>query len=83
MRYTKSLANGMIKIIHYRRKCIGCAICQELQPALWRMSKKDGKATLLKAVVKKEIHMVDISLLEEEECRAIAEACPARVIKVM
>jgi ferredoxin len=44
----------MPKIIQYRNKCIGCCICVEMQPNFWRMSKKDGKATLLSAEEKKE-----------------------------
>ena len=43
----------MPKLIHYRKKCIGCGICYQQQPLHWRMSKKDGKATLLNAVTKK------------------------------
>jgi ferredoxin len=73
----------MPKIIHYRNKCIGCGICYERQPAFWRMSKKDGKATLLHATVKKDIHQLSIQLPDVQESQQIAEACPARVIKVM
>ncbi len=73
----------MPKIIQYRNNCIGCGICHERQPEYWRMSKKDGKATLLNARVKKEIHMLEIPAVEEADCKTIAVACPARVIKVM
>lgn len=73
----------MPKIIQYRNNCIGCGICHERQPEYWRMSKKDGKATLLNAVVKKEIHMIDIAAHEAAESRSVAAACPAGVIKVM
>lgn len=72
----------MIKIIHYRRKCIGCGICYELQPEHWRLSRKDGKANLLEAIEKKGIHQASsgapqhISLL-------IAKACPGKAIKVV
>ena len=44
----------MSKIIFYRNNCIGCSICREMQPEVWRMSKKDGKAVLLKSIEKKE-----------------------------
>ena len=50
----------MHKVIQYRSKCIGCGICYELQPELWRMSKKDGKATLIKAVGKKQVFILSI-----------------------
>ncbi len=73
----------MLKIIHYRNKCIGCGICYQRQPEYWRMSKKDGKATLLHAMVKKEIHLLDIPKHDVPACQEIAKACPVRVIKVM
>ena len=37
----------MIRIIHQREKCIGCNYCVELAFDRWRMSKKDGKCTLI------------------------------------
>ena len=73
----------MPKIIHYRNKCIGCGICFEQQPLIWRMSKKDGKATLLKSIVKKEIAILAINqsmVLASEE---VAKACPVKVIKIV
>lgn len=72
----------MPKIIHYRNKCIGCGVCYEQQSELWRMSKKDGKATLLKAVQKKEIHIVNIPEAAVSKSEQIAAACPVRIIKV-
>ncbi len=72
----------MPKIIHYRDKCIGCGICYEMQPEFWRMSKKDGKATLLKAPHKKGIYILDINERDREESIKVADACPAKVIKV-
>ncbi len=72
----------MHKIIHYRNKCIGCGICQEQQPELWRMSKKDGKATLLKATCKKELFILSIPNAQVLPTKEVAQACPVRVIKV-
>jgi ferredoxin len=73
----------MHKIIHYRNKCIGCGVCQEQQPGLWRMSKKDGKATLLKATVKKEVFLLTISSSQAVQTKEVAHACPVRIIKVL
>ncbi len=73
----------MPKIIHYRNKCIGCGICYEMQPELWRMSKKDGKATLLKAVIKKEISSVTITEPMVERSGKIVKACPVNIIKLI
>ena len=47
------------------------------------MSKKDGKATLLKSIVKKEIAILAINqsmVLASEE---VAKACPVKVIKIV
>ena len=72
----------MAKIIHYRNKCIGCGICFELQPVLWRMSKKDGKATLLKSISKKEVFVLSVSNAIEQETKGIAMACPVKILKI-
>ncbi|MFN8244084.1 MAG: ferredoxin [Ferruginibacter sp.] len=72
----------MPKIIHYRNKCIGCNICFELQPGLWRMSKKDGKATLLKARHTKDVYILPIPPSQEDKTREVAKACPVKIIRV-
>jgi ferredoxin len=73
----------MPKIIHYRNKCIGCGICYEQQPEWWRISKKDGKATLLKSIQKKETHIVNIPETAVSLTQQIAAACPVRIIKIV
>ncbi|MFZ7116443.1 MAG: ferredoxin [Bacteroidota bacterium] len=73
----------MTKIIQYRNSCIGCGICQELQPEMWRMSKKDGKATLLKAVERNGVFILKISGSVQEKSETTAVACPVRIIKVV
>ena len=72
----------MPNIVHYRNKCIGCGICYEMMPDLWRMSKKDGKATLLKAVLKRDTSVFQISESLIDLSKKVADACPVKVIKV-
>lgn len=72
----------MPKLIHYRDKCIGCGVCQEMQPQYWRMSKKDGKATLVGAVCKKDTYIREIGENDADLSIKVAEACPVRIIKV-
>ncbi len=72
----------MHKIIHYRNKCIGCGICYEQQPELWRMSKKDGKATLIKGIGKKDVFVLSISNDAVHRSQEVAVACPVRIIKI-
>lgn len=72
----------MIIITQQRQKCIGCNYCVELAPANWRMSKKDGKSTLLEAVDKKGFFTAKLpDELLDENIRA-ADACPVKIIHV-
>ena len=71
----------MTKIIHYRNKCIGCGICYELQPDLWRMSMRDGKAHLVHAIVRKDIHQLSIKT-SIALTKFVAKSCPTSAIKV-
>lgn len=73
----------MPKIIHYRDKCIGCGICYEMQPEIWRMSRKDGKAVLVKATVKKDISILPIPEFMVQLSEEVAVACPVKIIKVV
>lgn len=73
----------MPKIIHYRTKCIGCSICFEMQPNLWRMSKKDGKATLVQSIAKKEVYQLSLHDSDAAIAIEVAKACPVKVIKLV
>jgi len=73
----------MPKFIHYRNQCIGCGICHQLQPAYWRMSRKDGKATLVQGVIKKA---TVVRVIEEGDLwvsRQVMRDCPVRIIKIV
>ncbi len=72
----------MSKIIHYRDKCIGCNICFEMQPEYWRLSRKDGKATLLGGLLKKDTHILEIPEQDVTRSEDVASHCPVKVIKV-
>ena len=73
----------MKKIIQYRNKCIGCGICYEQQPELWRMSKKDGKTTLLKSTAKKDVFVLPVSNAIQEQTREVGRACTLKIIKLV
>lgn len=73
----------MIKIFHYKKKCIGCNACVEINSKRWRISKKDGKSVLIGGIEKKE----GLFYLEAEDddfdlSRKIAESCPVKIIQV-
>ncbi len=73
----------MPKIIQYRRNCIGCGVCAEQQPELWRMNKKDGKATLLNGTGKKDLFILNIPTALQISTEAMATACPVKIIKIV
>jgi ferredoxin len=73
----------MAKIIQYRSNCIGCGVCAEQQPELWRMSNKDGKATLLNGVGKKDLFILKIGVALQLPSIEIANACPVKIIKIV
>ncbi len=72
----------MIRLTHYRSKCIGCNACVEVAADRWRISKKDGKSVLLGG---KEKNSVVSLLVEDDELGAntiAATMCPTNIIKV-
>ncbi|HPI12951.1 MAG TPA: ferredoxin [Catalimonadaceae bacterium] len=73
----------MPNLIQYRKRCIGCGVCHDMQPELWRMSKKDGKATLILSVLKKETHVLPIPEFQRIRSEEVAVACPVNIIKVI
>lgn len=72
----------MIRITQQRKKCIGCNYCVELAFERWRMSKKDGKCTLIGAKNKKGFHSVVVGNDEFDANKKAAEVCPVKIIKV-
>lgn len=72
----------MVIITHQRDKCIGCNYCVELAYSRWRMSKKDGKATLLGGENKKGFYTVRTDNEEYDDNMKAANACPVNIIKV-
>lgn len=72
----------MPNIVFYRNKCIGCGFCCELMPVIWRMSKKDGKATLLNSVSKKDVYILPIDHLLVDITKTVSQACPVKIIKL-
>ncbi|MFQ5447858.1 MAG: ferredoxin [Saprospiraceae bacterium] len=73
----------MFTIIYYRKKCIGCGGCAEVAPGRWRMSRKDGRSTLLKGEEKKGIYRVQAGMDELPENELAAACCPVKVIKIL
>lgn len=72
----------MVIISQQRNRCIGCNYCVELAFDQWRMSKKDGKATLIGATEKKGFHTVRMDDEVYESNKKAAIACPVNIIQV-
>ena len=72
----------MVIITHQREKCIGCNYCVELAYERWRMSKKDGKVTLIEGVDKKGFYTAKVGDEEFQDNVKAADACPVNIIKV-
>ena len=65
----------MIIITQQREKCIGCNYCVEAAPDRWRMSKRDGRSTLVDAKNSRGFWTVKVN----DEA---AKLCPVKIIRV-
>ncbi|HJN58573.1 MAG TPA: ferredoxin [Dehalococcoidia bacterium] len=72
----------MPKIVHYRKKCIGCNSCVEQAPNYWKISEEDGKSNLLHSEKKRECFVLKIDQIELEANEKAARDCPVRIIKI-
>ncbi|MFZ4798107.1 MAG: ferredoxin [Bacteroidia bacterium] len=72
----------MIRIVQQRAKCIGCNICEEAAPYRWRMSKKDGKCTLIGGNEKKGFFSISVGDDEWDDNVKAAKHCPVNIIKI-
>ena len=73
----------MPKILHHRSKCIGCNLCYEIWPVRWRISRADGKCTLIEGIEKKGVWQVVISEDELSQNQKAAQACPVKIIRII
>lgn len=72
----------MVRITYFRNKCIGCNGCVEAAPERWRVSRKDGRCTLIGGKEKKGIYRTIVSMDEYEANLQAAANCPVKIIRV-
>jgi ferredoxin len=72
----------MVRIVQQRIKCIGCNACVEAAAHRWRMSRKDGKSTLVGGEEKQGFYTVLVGDEEYAENVRAATHCPVKIIKV-
>jgi ferredoxin len=73
----------MIRIIQQRDKCIGCNACVEAADYRWRISRKDGKCTLVGGKDKKGFYSVLVDDHEFEDNELARIHCPVNIIQVI
>jgi ferredoxin len=71
----------MIRILQHRHKCIGCNACVEADKYRWRVSKKDGKSTLVGGIDKKGWFTVCVDEDELEFVKNAEKNCPVNIIR--
>lgn len=79
---SKHSPNQRVVISHHRKRCIGCNYCVEFAPERWRMSKKDGKVTLLGGEEKKGVYTTRVGDEEYDNNAKAAHACPMNIIQI-
>ncbi len=72
----------MIRITHFRKKCIGCNYCVELSPYRWFINQNDGRINLKGAKEKKGIYILLTSDDEYEINKEAADVCPVNIIRI-
>ena len=73
----------MLQIIQYRAKCIGCNACVEAAEYRCRISKKDGKCTLVGGKEKKGIYTIKVNDFELEDNLLAMKNCPVNIIQII
>ena len=72
----------MIRITQQRANCIGCNACVEAADYRWRVSKKDGKSTLVGSLEKRGFYTLLVNDHELEDNLKASANCPVRIIRV-
>lgn len=72
----------MVRITYFRDKCIGCNACVEAAPDRWRVSRKDGRCTLIGGQEKRRVYRAMISLDEYARNKTAAANCPVKIIRL-
>jgi ferredoxin len=73
----------MIRIIQQRDKCIGCNACVEAADYRWRISRKDGKCTLVGGKEKRGFYSVLVDDHELEDNIIAKVNCPVNIIQII
>jgi len=72
----------MFRITYFRKKCIGCNACVEAAPDRWRVSRRDGRCTLIDGKEKRGIYRTIVSMEEYDRNKMAAANCPVKIIRI-
>ena len=72
----------MFRITYFRNKCIGCNACVEAAPERWRVSRRDGRCTLIEGKEKRGIYRAVVSMVEYDQNKMAAANCPVKIIRL-
>jgi ferredoxin len=73
----------MIRIVQQRTRCIGCNACVEAAESRWRLSRKDGRSTLIGGVLKGQFYSVLVGEDEYSDNMKAAKHCPVNIITII
>ena len=71
-----------MKILHFRKDCIGCNVCVEHAPDYWKISETDGKADLLNSLERNGEFSREIKFGDLEKIKLAEKDCPMNIIKI-
>lgn len=72
----------MAKIIHERKKCIGCGSCVALCPKFWQME-EDGKSHLKGSKTDSKTGNEELKIKKIECNQEAADSCPVQIIRIV
>lgn len=70
-----------MKIIHERKKCIGCGACAVVCPKYWEMA-EDGLAKLKKSKTNSKTGNDELEIKNIDCNKDAAESCPIQIIVI-
>ena len=70
------------KIIHEKRKCIGCGVCQALCPKYFQ-TQEDGKSSLVGSKLNPKTGNEELEIEELNCVQQAVDACPVQCIHII
>lgn len=70
-----------MKIIHERKKCIGCGACAAVCPKYWEIT-EDGLSKLKGGKTNPKTGNDELEIKNVDCNKEVAEACPIQIVKI-